>query len=57
MMKLFENLSREELLGLLKYAYKSFYIRPGYIIGKMLETRSFGEVKRKIKAGLRVFKL
>lgn len=49
-----ERLSREELLELLKYAYKSFYTRPRYIIQEMLEVRSLGEFKRKAKAGLRV---
>ena len=52
-----ENLTREELIGLLKYAYKSFYTRPGYIIKELLEVRSFDEFKRKAKAGLMVFKL
>jgi len=52
-----ENLSREELIELLKYAYKSFYTRPRYIIKEMLEVRSLEEFKRKAKAGLKVFKL
>lgn len=46
-----ENLSREELIELLKYAYKSFYRRPRYIIKETLEVKSFAEFKRKAKAG------
>ena len=52
-----ENLTREELIGLLKYAYKSFYVRPKYVIKRILEVRSFEEFRRKAKAGLKVFKL
>ena len=52
-----ENLSREELIELLKYAYKSFYTRPRYIIKEMLEVRSLEEFKRKAKAGLKVFRI
>ena len=49
-----ENLSREELIELLKYAYKSFYARPRYIIKEMLKVKSVEEFKRKAKAGLKV---
>jgi len=51
-----ENLSREELIGLLEHAYKSFYTRPGYVFKKMLKVRSFDEFKRKAKAGMRILK-
>ena len=51
-----ENLSRQELIGLLARAYKEFYTRPGYIAKRMLRMRSFGEVKRKLKAGLKVLR-
>jgi hypothetical protein len=37
------------------FAYKKFYTRPTYIIKKMLKVRSWGEFKRKAKAGLKVF--
>ncbi|MBA7499046.1 Anaerobic magnesium-protoporphyrin IX monomethyl ester cyclase [subsurface metagenome] len=49
-----ENFDREELIELLEYAYKSFYIRPSYIIKGLLKVRSFDEFKRKAKAGLRL---
>ena len=52
-----EILSQEELIELLKYAYKSFYIRPRYILKEMLEVRSLEEFKRKAKAGLSVFRI
>mgnify|MGYP000170862640 CR=1 FL=1 len=50
-----ENLTREELVKLLNIAYKSFYQRPGYIIKKLFDIRSIAELKRKAKAGLKVF--
>lgn len=52
-----ENLTNEELMGLLKYAYKDFYINFGYITKQILQTRSVEEFKRKAKAGLRLFSL
>ena len=52
-----EILPQEELIELLKYAYKSFYIRPRYILKEMLEVRSLEEFKRKAKAGLSVFRI
>ena len=51
-----ENLSREELIGLLEHAYKSFYTRPSYVFKKILKVRSFDEFKRKAKAGMRLLK-
>lgn len=50
-----ENLSRKELLELLKHAYKRFYIRPKYVLKRILQVRSFKEFRRKAKAGLKVF--
>ena len=52
-----ENLSREEWIELLKYAYKSFYTRPTYIIKSLIGVRSIEELKRKAKGGLKVFKI
>ena len=51
-----ENLRRGELIGLLEYAYKSFYTRPSYVFKKILKVRSFDEFKRKAKAGLKILK-
>jgi len=35
-----EFMSRDELTGLLKYAYKSFYFRPKIVIKNIVDTRS-----------------
>ena len=52
-----ENLSGEELVELINYAYKSFYLRPRYILKELLKVRSLEEFKRKAKAGLSVFRI
>jgi len=52
-----ENLSRGELMALLKSAYRSFYIRPVYILKELTKVKSLKEFRRKIKAGLEVIKL
>ncbi|MFH1623699.1 MAG: radical SAM protein [Pseudomonadota bacterium] len=52
-----EILPKEELMGLLNTAYGSFYLRPGYIMRNILKVRSFGEFRRKARAGLKVFRL
>jgi len=49
-----EHLTAEQLQTLLGYAYKSFYLRPQYIIKEISKTKSFPEFKRKIKAGLKI---
>jgi len=49
------NFTDEELQEFLRYAYKQFYTRPGYILRKMFQVRSPGEFFRKAKAGLKVF--
>ena len=48
------ELSRDQLLGLLKKAYRSFYLRPGFIINQIVQIRSLNDLMQKIKAGLRV---
>ncbi len=52
-----ENLSRDELISLLRQAYKSFYTRPGYIFKQTLKVRSWSEFKRKARAGLSLLKM
>jgi radical SAM superfamily enzyme YgiQ (UPF0313 family) len=49
-----ENFSGDELRQLLVEVYKSFYLRPGYIVRNVARIRSWGELKRKLKAGLSV---
>ena len=50
-----EKLTREELIQLLRYAYKKFYMRPTYITKSLFKINSFEEFKKKAKAGLRLF--
>ncbi|KAF0123192.1 MAG: methyltransferase [bacterium] len=52
-----ETLPKEELMELLNTAYRRFYLRPGYIVRSTLKVRSFAELKRKAKAGFKVFKV
>ena len=52
-----EHLNRKELQELLKQGYKSFYVRPAYIARRILKVRSLGELKKKARAGLKVFKM
>ena len=52
-----ENLSREEMISLLRMAYKKFYTRPVYIINRILRMKSFHEFKTKVNAGLKIFRL
>jgi len=52
-----ENLSRQELIELLKKAYRSFYFRPLYIIKRILKVSSLKEFRSKAKAGLSLLKI
>ncbi len=49
-----ENLNEEELNQLLSYAYKSFYWRPSFLVKELFRIRSLLELKRKLRAGLKV---
>ncbi|NQT25385.1 cobalamin B12-binding domain-containing protein [candidate division KSB1 bacterium] len=49
-----ENFTLDELRELLVYGYKQFYTRPGYILKRLVKVESFGELKRKVKAGIKV---
>lgn len=49
-----ENFTAEELRQLLVRVYKSFYLRPTYVIRNVTRIRSWGELKRKFEAGLSV---
>jgi len=51
----FTSLNKEELAKLLKYAYRSFYLRPSYIARWLTRINSLDELKRVILAGLTVF--
>jgi anaerobic magnesium-protoporphyrin IX monomethyl ester cyclase len=52
-----ENLNRDELIELVKLAYKKFYSRPFYLVKRLFKIRSFQELKRKTRAGIKVLRL
>jgi radical SAM superfamily enzyme YgiQ (UPF0313 family) len=49
-----ENFERQELREMLVKCYRSFYLRPRYMVRGMLRIRSLGELNRKVRAGLSV---
>ena len=49
-----ENFTLDELRELLVIGYKQFYTRPGYILKRLMRIESFGEFKRKVRAGIKV---
>ncbi len=51
-----ENLTRGELEEYLKKAYKSFYLRPRYILKKISKLKSFRELTQKARVGWKIFK-
>ena len=52
-----EELSREELFLLFKKAYHSFYLRPNYILNKILKLKSFKELFIKAKTAFGILKI
>lgn len=46
-----KNLSREEILGWQKYAYRSFYLRPGILLRHIFRLKSFHRLKLNFIAG------
>ncbi len=52
-----KELSREELGLLLKFAYRSFYLRPGYIFKKITQLKSWRDLLKKAKAASRLLKI
>lgn len=49
-----ENFTKQELREMLVKCYRSFYLRPGYIVRAAARVRSWGELRRKAVAGLSV---
>ena len=49
-----KELSRSQLSALLRKAYRSFYMRPSFIIKKLVEVRSLHELWQKSRAALRM---
>lgn len=52
-----KNLTSKELLQLLKYAYRSFYFRPAFLLGQLSKLTSWEEFKNKIKAALNILRV
>ncbi len=52
-----EIFSKEELDELVVKGYKTFYLRPKYILKRLSRLKSFPEFKKKAKAGLKVFSM
>ena len=50
-----EHLSKAELQSLLVQGYHRFYLRPRYIARRLARLRSLDELKRKARAGMKVF--
>ena len=49
-----EIMTSEELVELMKWGYRRYYMRAGYLMKRVLELRSWGEFKRKARAGIRL---
>jgi radical SAM superfamily enzyme YgiQ (UPF0313 family) len=49
-----EHFTREQLYDMIVKFYKSFYLRPGYLLTRLLRVRSGTELIRKARAGLSV---
>jgi len=52
-----KELSKEELSCLLRKAYRSFYLRPNYIIKKILQLKSIKELFIKARAAFNILKI
>ncbi|MCK5849671.1 MAG: cobalamin-dependent protein [Kiritimatiellae bacterium] len=52
-----ETLTKEELNELLIKGYKGFYVRPKYVLKRLVSLKSFSELKKKIRAGLKVLSM
>ena len=51
----FCSLNEEELGRYIKRAYRLFYMRPNYLLGRLKSLSSFEKIKRELRAGLKVF--
>ncbi len=49
-----EVMSEEELINLMQWGYRRYYMRAGYIFKRVLDVRSWAEFQRKAKAGIRL---
>jgi radical SAM superfamily enzyme YgiQ (UPF0313 family) len=49
------NMSQKKLQKMVSWCYKSYYLRPGYVLKRIYRLRSFGEFVEDIKAAIRLF--
>jgi len=52
-----KDLSREELFALLKKTYRSFYLRPTFVLQKIIHLKSKDDLFKKARAALKLFKI
>ena len=52
-----KEMPREKLFYLLKKAYRSFYLRPSFVLNKIIHLKSKDELIRKTKAALNLFRI
>lgn len=52
-----EHMKRDELIELLKYAYKSFYLRPKMVLKNVAATHSPVDFLRKARTGLKMLRI
>lgn len=52
-----KEMPREKLFYLLKKAYRSFYLRPSFVLHKIIHLKSKDELFRKTRAALNLFKI
>ncbi|MFA5029382.1 MAG: flippase-like domain-containing protein [Patescibacteria group bacterium] len=52
-----ETFSRKELFSMVIAAYRSYYLAPRYILRRILELRSWNNLKNNLRAGIKLLKL
>jgi anaerobic magnesium-protoporphyrin IX monomethyl ester cyclase len=49
------SMTREEIAELRQLAFKRFYSRPGYILGRILKVRNFNDIKAALEGARSLF--
>lgn len=52
-----ENFNREELIKILKMAYRAFYFRPSYILNRLIKLKSWDDFIKKAGVGLKMLRV
>ena len=52
-----KEMSKDELFSLMKIAYRSFYMRPAYVLKKISQLKSFKELLTKARAALNILRV